>query len=277
MTEWNLPPELAQQLPRAAGPTTSTKVSLILTPLFPLFYVFLIFSICISHDHELDILKQRGIPTQAMITALNEYHGKNSSWAATYSFEAAAVPTKYLIHEAISWQEFRSLGVGASIPILYDPEDPHIAGINFNDRIHTQNPYQDMIRLISFMMAFLIPFSFLLTLFVYYRYRKEKYLLQWGHAVQANIISEKEIRSGKVRCTEITYKFMDAKGVEIQSKRNDLPIKGDIRSEKTRKFFDAVVTNPTVLFDEKNSSKNILYPSRLAVCLSPVKSNPFLR
>jgi hypothetical protein len=63
----------------------------------------------------------------------------------------------------------------------------------------------------------------------------------------------------------------------VAGKRNDLPLRSDIKSAKKQKYFDSVVANPTVLFDPRNSSKHILYPARFVDCIIPAKSNPFLR
>ncbi len=104
-------------------------------------------------------------------------------------------------------------------------------------------------------------------------YYKEKKLLKFGYATAANIISEIEyddINSRKfMQATSIAYSFADIEGNLIAGKRDRLP-RRRTTNEESLNLLAKITNNPTVLYDPKDSSKNMLYPGYYADCLLPL-------
>ena len=123
--------------------------------------------------------------------------------------------------------------------------------------------------------------SYLIVMTVYFwmavsrywsTYYKEKKLIQFGYATAANIISEIEhadINSRKfLQATSIAYSFADIEGNLIVGKRDRLP-RRSTTNEESLNLLAKITNNPTVLYDPKGSSKNILYPGQYATCRLP--------
>jgi hypothetical protein len=85
-------------------------------------------------------------------------------------------------------------------------------------------------------------------------YHKQKYLIKWGRAVEATITGKKE---GKITIT--TYRFLDADGKNVEGVRKSW-------NWPTNAFLN----NPTVVYDPRNSAKNVLYRSDWVVCYLPL-------
>lgn len=87
-------------------------------------------------------------------------------------------------------------------------------------------------------------------------YFKERKLLMWGHAAAATIAD----RSSSI-ANRATYQFMDACGKTVEGVAY-LPSKTQLKRDKVRKYLAKITDIPTALYDPRDSSKNMLYPSR---------------
>ena len=112
---------------------------------------------------------------------------------------------------------------------------------------------------LSFMLFPLLSFSFI---YIFYRkYKYEKYILQYGEIAFASIAREYEYDSRTGMLSEVTYSFMDRSGNVVAGSRKGVPAPYSQRDE-LNEIRAQILSNPTALYDPKDSSKNILYPPR---------------
>jgi len=82
-------------------------------------------------------------------------------------------------------------------------------------------------------------------------------LLKYGSVASATIIKGEIKSAGKGQSITLTYQFVDSEGNVVESISKSLPA-GDYPLAVARRL--AVTSNPTVLFDPRNSSHSLLYP-----------------
>lgn len=123
---------------------------------------------------------------------------------------------------------------------------------------------------VSFFMAFLsiIPIIFLGFIpYFMWMYIKERKFLKWGIVAEARVVEGPEIDGGKgARYMKVVYGFEDADGNTVVDTRT-LP--GHSDNTKRSQNILKKLEHPVVLYDPKNSKRNLLYPGYFVKCISP--------
>jgi hypothetical protein len=95
-------------------------------------------------------------------------------------------------------------------------------------------------------------------------YYKDKHLITWGRATEATITGKENPKGkdgGAVKdVISVTYQFVDADGKAVKGGTLLYP-----SYWPTSDHLD----NPTVVYDPRDSAKNLLYPSYWVMCYPP--------
>jgi hypothetical protein len=185
--------------------------------------------------------------------------------------------TIYHDKEMTNFERYTKLRIGDSIPIVYDPLSPSRSDLNFEDKIHTTDPFANIFPLDIFPLGLFIIIWIILMFIFFPIYYKQKNLVKRGRVAAATIIDEKEVRSQFGVAATLTYRFTDTDGKIVQGIRQRLPSKTARRSGyRLTRFWDdriavwaAARNNPTVVYDPRNSTKNMLYPVDWVDCYLP--------
>jgi hypothetical protein len=259
---WTPPPELDQSLPRRVKPTGLFKLLIIYLTAMCLLITVVLPLLVYSRADTINMLKMHGVASEGIVTDVHTERIKHGfRYVVDYHFKQTASPdTQQVINQHREYTDagtFSKLRVGQAAPVLYSPSDPYKSILNVDDKIHREDPFKNMKNILLVSALVLVPFCVLIAMSVY-RFQKEKSLIQWGSPVEAKIIAEKEYSGAKgVPCIMVTYEFIDTLGKTVQGKYKD-------SCERAKKR----LTNPVVLYDPKNSSENVLYPPKYAVCYS---------
>jgi hypothetical protein len=268
VAQWVKPAALAQPTPREVVMDESFKRQnqfFVLTMLpFLLFAAFVAF----GPYYKTTRLQNHGISTVGTVSAVHvtlNPKTKGPAWSIEFTFgaeQADGSDHMTVVHESDCPQEFGSLVVGQPIPVIYDPGTPENAEINIGDRVHKEK---------GWLLLVIMPLPFILTFIIIFSvigpgYFKQKELLKNGQAVEAVILDEEEVSSGRSRCTVVTFQFTDEQGKRVEGRQKGLPTRAERDArEGFRKYYERIMTNPTVVFDPKDSSRNMLYLTGLCV------------
>jgi len=219
----------------------------------------------------MEILKTRGVATQGIILDTYIKHGKwGNIYYANYQFkplpQIESTPFVTQFKELVRTDIFQELHRGQPVPILYDPFDPNISSLNVEDSVHTTNPYRQIQSNLTMWYGFLVAaIMTILLVIIYYIYYGEKTLIKWGKPVLATIVNQKIYYERGGRRIAATYQFVDDHGNKITGIKQGLPCQ-DKPGDDVRNSVVQPIDNPIVLYNPKNSSKNMLYPSDLVIC-----------
>jgi hypothetical protein len=261
-------PELNQPLPRqtAVGADAIIIGALLVSVFVILMYLAVVRDLIDGRDKE--ILRSRGVATQGTIETLRPPGRKGTIYRVDYLFTSpagSAPPSEIEGTSAVSHAEYSSLTYRQSVPILYDPQNIERSSLNLNDAIHTSDPYQTLWdRSLWYGLVLVLGFGASTGMGIS-RYRREKRLMTWGSIAQARIVDEQEYAVRHGRQMVVTYEFTDAQGNKITGTQRNLPTRSttsEIWRDRIRKF----TLYPVVLFDPKESDRNILYLPAWGFC-----------
>jgi hypothetical protein len=263
------PDELKQPIPRLVKTSGAFKwMTILMTISFPGMGLFiLLMTYNISHDE--DILKRTGVAAEAQVTNLNIEHGKGSRiyYKVSYRFiDNNNQKISGFNTQQTSEENYDNLKLGQEVPILYDPAHPSRSDLNFNDRIHTSNPYQLMPFMIKLTVILFGGCYAFIMFFMAFPYLKQKNLVRTGVAVPALILKEEPGYKGT---NTVTYGFKTLQGEKLEGIQKNIP---PITTNSGKRFLDYRVKkldNPIVLYDPQKPSTNILYPADYVKCCLP--------
>jgi len=266
MNIWTPPRELTQSVPRSIRIRGRLLMLFgLITALLPGIAVLLIVSILYG-DREMMIMKERGIATEGTVINLNSPgpgHGHHIEYRfmgshANNDGSRMSREAIYQRRDGVDWHHYMHLTVGSKVPVIYDPSNPNTSALNFEDSVRTSDPFENMKFLYVLMLCvFGIPYTVIMTVCLI-PICKQIRLIKWGRAAEATIIEKKEVQ-GRARTITVTYRFRDADGKIVQGVRKLLPT-------------DADLNNATVVYDPRNSAKNMLYSWPAVVCHLPGQS-----
>jgi hypothetical protein len=154
------------------------------------------------------------------------------------------------------------------VPVLYEPGRPSNSGLNFDDALHTVDPYGMMLPAMAIVGGLLGGVYAVVMSVLFVPYYKEKKLLQWGTAAPAVIIRQEQV-GGRYPTMTATYRFTDAQSRLVTGIQRNLPAEKKLDWPGFRDFLQGVTDNPVALYDPENSGKSVLYRAGSLVCTSP--------
>ena len=223
----------------------------------------------LSKFHQAFVLKQRGVSMIGQVVGgyitTQKQKGEREpvrTHHLKFVFSPRELSTAYNTsvssEEAVSSWTYFSLPIGAKVPIIYDPLRPDRCMINFSGEIDRMDPYE-ILRNFTIAVELIFSFFTFLVLLIVAVYLRQKHFVRWGVVAEATIIGEREYRTRSGRLATVTYQFFDASGRRVQGVRRGVPANTpnamEIQEQRAR-----VVEHPLVLFDPKNSGRNVLYP-----------------
>jgi hypothetical protein len=277
VNDWTIPAELDQPIPRRIKLTTRYKLAVIFcfTALFVIPNIGITYWYFVS-AYPIRALKERGTTTYGNVvgtyTKASSGRGQGIEYHVKYVFLADPQSNRQSTAEGddrVSLDAYKTLAIGKALPVIYDPSQPDISRYYPTDWIRTADWFKPM-RFIILIVALSNFLSILIIVGQYSNYRKEKRFLKAGIAVSATIIEEKEYSvgfglKGKVgHLSKLTYQFIDQDGRTVQGSRSYVPIANDKNNSIERQ---AILQNPTVLFDPTNSDNSFLYPTFAVACI----------
>ncbi len=223
--------------------------------------------------HQGAALKANGVPIEAVVTDLHvERHKSSLNYLVGYRFQASSLPNGQLYNfsnrRGVSEDRYGTLHVGQAVPILYERGRPDNSALNFDDSLHTSDPYHGLPLVVLMVFSTFGGIYAVLMAFVLFNYFKDKNLVQWGRAARAVIVKQDEVY-GRYPSMTATYQFKDDQGRTITGVQKDMPTKrrpwlGDQAYQRD------VIDRPIVLYDPENSERSRLYrASGMVVCELP--------
>lgn len=280
MTSWSLPRELDQPFPRAVGRAASVTWDLVGLVFSLVFFTAIIMGGAYLFGLRLEVLKTRGVLTEGRVVGLYIGHGRfGPLYTVDYAFASRPSPqARAALNRAaqtVSERDYRLLHPGEAVPVIYDPADPDWAKLDLHDSVRKSDPFADLpaifvLELVAIGLGFARGprFGFYGVLAGYIR---EKRLLRWGRAAPAEIVEKRDVRFPWPG-TALVYRFTDADGKVVDGVCNGLPSRVfKIAGAGAR--LASMTANPTVIYDPRNSARNMLYPAAYVVCLPPPRAN----
>jgi hypothetical protein len=211
------------------------------------------------------VLKSRGVDVEGRVERLYITKGKggSSAYHVNYMYQPREMAlSRYPLArrtEAVSRDDYYSLSVGGALPVIYDPLAPESSFLNFHDTIRKNNPSK-RVKFFIVITALLMFFAMGVVLkFFIFPALKEKRLLGFGNVAPATIVGEEEYETKRGWRSKVSYCFVDAGGNAVSGMRKGLP-SGVASSGADLAERIQILDNPTVLYDPRNSARNILYP-----------------
>ncbi|MBI1216704.1 MAG: DUF3592 domain-containing protein [Alphaproteobacteria bacterium] len=272
MPEQIFPAELKQPLPRRVSIQPILLFAIVSFAVVGLFLEGLLMGLSYAQAYKAEILRARGVSATGTVISRKMYGSMaKTSYHVSYSFQPpAAASGKSPFHEEVATtaNAYYHLHEGGPVDVIYDPLDPSRFEMNVYDDVRRTDPHKrlaDMLWVSSFLACILIP----MISYLYWLYWREKDLIREGHMTWAVILAEKEYvgRRG-MQFLQTTYEFTDAEGRTVQGVRKNLSRRGD-PSKQCRELTARILDNPVVLYNPKNSAKNMLYPGAFAICEKP--------
>lgn len=271
MTDWSCPEELRSPCPRKVewGPDMRSYFIAILLGFAvsggPLGYV-------LRNEHRINsALIARGVERDARVNyKYVDNGGRRKSFVVEFTYSLVAEDRAKMPQRKSKFSPAEStynrISIGDTIPVLYDPLDPSLVRINFNNQIRRGSSWGDVN--VAIMIVTAVGGGFIFSMARCLRiYFKQKWLLTWGMAVPAQVISEEQYYTvgGKVKgvlVSRLFYRFIDPDGRAISAMRDYVlgVSKSGLLTPGRR---TEILSNPTVLYDPSSPYPydNILYPS----------------
>jgi len=267
MDDWSLPADLSKPTPRKVGMSGTFKGTVVLIVGLFATLVLPISAIGYSVFHKAEVLKDRGVEVAGVVErTYTTISRKAYQYHVVYTFTpkglAGAAPSAIRAEAVVSSTDFQKASPGRRLPIMYDPSDLSNSRPNIADEVRKAEPF-DVVKLTLLAVLGFVSVALLLCSFRIVRYFRDSAILRWGQAVPATIVREEEQTTRGGPTSKVTYRFKDATGKLVEGSQKYVPTATDSRpgfSAHRMKF----MFNPTVVFDPKDSARNILYPSTSA-------------
>jgi hypothetical protein len=279
---WKAPRELTLSVPRVVGASKYFKLTFtIWTSVFAFMAALMIIiggGISYIEYHKLEILKERGIKIEGVVVDLFRRRG---GYEIAYRFspsgiseaQSSGLSSDYCQRgicqntSPIDENDYKKLAIGAKVPVIYSPEISYEGYLYFRDGFQV-NPSGGLIPLAIMLCIIVALYAALMGFIQLLPYYRDKHLIKWGRATEATITETQGV-NGSIKAV---YQFMDADGYILEGVQYVYP-----SSLQSRYWWwppsylpaGDNLDNPTVVYDPRNSAKNLLYPSCWAVCYPP--------
>ena len=263
MSGWKPPPGLDVPPPRRVAISTVWVGFMVL--IFGIFLVPLatILPTELASTSKMSDLRNHGIETVAQVDKEDEYTRKGgTNYVVTYHYRTIAppgMPDSFSGRAQMSTKEYIDISIGGKIPIIYDSRNPS------QSTTETQLNEGGQLTL-GLILAMFIVGPVVMTVYSFYKYSREKKLLQWGNAVPAKLIGEEEYSIRGAKFSTATYEFKDGNDTLITGIRTGVPT-SDSRRAAMVELRARICLNPTAIYDPQNSARNMLYPPSIAKLL----------
>jgi hypothetical protein len=264
MRDWVIPAPLSQPVPRKVKMTGRTLTAILVFSLAPC--ALIIMSVLLGHpDQTLKMLEARGIEISGTVTALQHFHSTRRGGAASIDYiyqpkELAGKPDRIVhVNSPISMQNYGTLRVGGTVPLIYDPLNPQSAELKSVAEFHRN--YKGPRWWVVVLLLLTIPIGCFVSILAYlqWAYVREKNLLRSGKAAKATILQQYEEAYRGNSTSKVTYTFQDDHGATWMGLAT-IPLgnTGDPRPNPD------LIEIPTAVYDLRNSANNMLYPGSAA-------------
>ena len=265
-TGWSEPIELTGSLPRTVQTLDTPKI---LTGLFvglTTFACLLIFTILFLNTVKISNLQDHGILVHGVVDAMHERRVKDGvRYLVDYSFSSTPIsspePLRYHGESPVTENDFINMEVGDAVEVKCKRTEPDVSELVISLHTVWASPWRRFQRYCVVVIITLgLPTSLFLTL-IGRIYFKERFLVRWGKAAPAKLISQRLVSVRGGRALRITFQFMDDHGQAFMGISGYLPA-GDQREEKSIDDHQAwlIKRYTTVLYDHNAPSHNMLYP-----------------
>jgi hypothetical protein len=260
MNSWTPPAELGTTLPRRAKMAMGYIIGFTIILGLSIPVMILLFAVYFSQFENIKHLQERGVKITGevidkRITPVK--HGK--VYHIDYQFNVQGDSNhdqsgSGMVSDVI----YGLIKIGYRVPVVYDPMRPDRSVLNIDNSLDHIDSFDTFRALFILVFIVTIPAAIAMIL-LWFSYRKEKRLVEWGTVASAEVLGEREVRSRNGRVSTLTYQFRDHSGNLIQSERKYVPTKDatDTYSTEERR---CIFENLTVLYDPYDSASNILYP-----------------
>ncbi len=215
---------------------------------------------------QMEILKQHGVPAEGYVTGLQAVSNRDGSvnYIVDYRFLPGGAEGRrqhyYVWKSGVSRSEFAGLQIGETVGVIYASGRPDNSALAMTVDAKSNHPYRRLLHIAALFVLGFGGFSLAGVAYMYGAYRRERRLALWGRAAEAVIVSERRVRFGQGRSTEVTYQFRDETGSIVTAKRLGASIQ---KSPWNSRFPVGTSQKLTVLHDPAKSSRSMLYPSAI--------------
>jgi hypothetical protein len=259
---WMPPPPLSPETPRRVEANPKAGIygfSLVYGVLF----VFLITDL--DHFRTIRSLQESGLQvTGHVVGKYMTKPGRHPPYHVVYEYvprtSSNGAQGVLTAENAVSGEDYQRLRIGQGVPVVYDTTDPKSVALNFKGEVYQEDPL-DIAKGDMAFMAIYAPIYLVALIFLLRAYFREKRLLRFGIAAPAEITEEIESGMNENSRSRLIYRFEDGSGNWVEGIKNAVPGKYDGRPASVS-YRMCLLDNPTVLYDPRDSARNLLYPSR---------------
>ena len=265
MAKWLEPTGLAQPLPRYVRIKTGPAILAASLPVTFLVIALLLTFLMFQISARMAALQTTGAIAEGVVESLHVRDGRGgTTYLARYNFQPinthdAAPPLRHA-ESAITASDYNTLRIGSAVLVRFQPSHPEISALQVTLQTLWAHPWERFRSTSLMLFGIFGIFSLMYLLLIGRIWLKERHLILWGTAAPAQIIAEKEVRGRSGLTITVTYEFEDQQGHTIQSTLGGLPTQDKLTAPRWAAYDNAVRKNPTVLFDPKRPSRNMLYP-----------------
>ncbi len=264
-----MPAALSGDPPRRA----KVKLEVIALPIVILFLIWLapilIAPIILNIYHEEKVLRERGIETDGTIISKKLVKSRNTeSYEIWYEYEIfeKGVFKKIKRKGSIGVNDKITSSDANTIPIVYDPNNSCTSRINEDYRFREdRNIDREGDLLMYLFIAIILPIllSFWIVFPAYRKSRREKRILSIGRAAPATLVEMKHSSFRGIALVRLTFCFVDEAGVTVHGRYGPYAA-GRSEDPTAASAWERYLSTLTVVYDPKDSRKNLLYPAHYA-------------
>jgi hypothetical protein len=234
---------------------------IVMVPMFLMLIVLV--AATFGSDRRMHALGERGTGTLATVTKLT-VDPERHEHRVYYTFqpkEFAGRPYSTIHGDDMDVpQEFYRLGIGGTVPIVYDPKDPDRSALRWSvERARGRNPWP----VVWIVGAIIILLPCLTGGILCVPYLWARHLLRWGKIAEATITGEAPRPGSGGYVSVVSFQFQDDKGETVNGENAWVPSASTPYPE-TMALRRKVLGNRTVIFSPRNSRWHVLYPSSFA-------------
>jgi len=265
--DWSQPSLLTREPPRKVAMTGLwVGMMWLISILFGL-PVIVFAAAILGEEHELKTLETRGVDISGTVVRLQPAvtgRGRGDHVPLVgYSYEPKELAGKpdRVIHgeRGAAPSEYRTLRPGGMIPLVYDPKHPEQAELK--SRVEAHRLGKETPAFPRGLLLFAVIPAGILS-YMFWNHLQEKRLLRWGKAARATIIGEVGYQA-RGKWSRIIFTFQDESGNTVRGEKAGLARGDDPRPDFVQ-HRQSFLANPTVVYDPRNSARNMLYPGSAA-------------
>jgi hypothetical protein len=161
---------------------------------------------------------------------------------------------------ALEQSDFSTLSIGSKVEIIYLPSLPDTSMLKLAANTLWADPWRRFYRIVILVLALFLPSIIYMDGYILFILLKERCLARWGKSCAARIIHEKEVSGKSGSNIHVAYEFRTEEGYHFQGTRKYVPIKKQLINPVSAALEAKIRQNPTVLYDARRPSRNLLYP-----------------